>query len=230
MTCRDLNHRRVRTEGGNFIMSRPEDLIEHCSGCITPDKGSGTSHHVSRRVVLKAALSLGCGLSLLDLAYGQSNEPQKARPQIGDFLVSLVGDQQGQALTPQAVPQSGPPLIVYPMEPATQTIRNGSRLNRILLVRLKQEELTEQTRPFAVEGVLAYSAICPHTGCDVTGWKSESQQFVCPCHASTFDPKDRARVVGGPAPRPLAALPLQLADGKLTVAGAFSGRIGAEQK
>ena len=121
-------------------------------------------------------------------------------------------------------------MIAYPMEPKTQTVRDGSRLNQVLLVRLAQEALAESTRTVAAEGIVAYSAVCTHTGCDVSGWKDETKHFVCPCHFSTFDPKDRARVVSGPAPRPLAVLPLRLVDGNVTVASAFSARVGAEQK
>jgi Rieske Fe-S protein len=157
-------------------------------------------------------------------------DPQKVRPQAGDIFIFPLGDHQGQVITPQDLPIGGPPVLVYPTDPATQTLRNGSRLNRVLLVRLAQEDLTEQTRAVAVEGVVGYSAICPHTGCDVIGWENGAKHLVCPCHSSAFDPKDRARVVGGPAPRALAALPLQLTDGKLAAAGPFLGRVGAEQK
>ena len=51
-------------------------------------------------------------------------------------------------------------------------------------------------------------------------------RFKCPCHESEFDPSDGARVVGGPAPWQLAALPLKLVDGVLAVAGPFEGRVG----
>ena len=40
------------------------------------------------------------------------------------------------------------------------------------------------------------------------------------------DPSDGARVVGGPAPWQLAALPLKLVDGTLIVAAPFEGRVG----
>ncbi|HXG20793.1 MAG TPA: Rieske 2Fe-2S domain-containing protein [Methylomirabilota bacterium] len=207
----------------------PDSRAEQ-AGVSAPCAGCAASRRVSRRTLLKSALGAGLYLQFARLVDGEAEEPQKARPQAGDFLVSLLGDRQGQALTPHDVPMGGPPLIVYPMDPATQTIRNGSRLNRVLVVRLALEGLVEQTRALAADGVLGYSAICPHTGCDVTGWKSDTQYIVCPCHASTFDPRDRARVVSGPASRSLAALPLQLVDGKITVAGPFLGKVGAEQK
>jgi Rieske Fe-S protein len=157
-------------------------------------------------------------------------EPKKARPQIGDLLVFALGDRQGQQITLQDVPLGGPPVTAYAKDPATQTVRDGSRLNRVLLVRLAMEGLTEQTRAAAAEGIVGYSAVCTHTGCDVVGWESTTQHLVCPCHSSAFDTKDRARVISGPAPKPLAALPLRVVDGQLTVAGPFSGRVGAEQK
>jgi Rieske Fe-S protein len=48
----------------------------------------------------------------------------------------------------------------------------------------------------------------------------------CPCHNSEFDPRNGADVVFGPAPRPLPALPLKIADDTLVAAGTFLGRVG----
>jgi Rieske Fe-S protein len=170
------------------------------------------------------------GLSLLRRAAHAADDPKKLRPQVGDLLVFSLGDRQGQVIMPQDLPVGGPPIIAYAMEPGTQTVRDGSRLNRVLLVHLIPTDFTESTRPVTADGIVGYSAVCTHTGCDVVGWKSDTKELLCPCHASAFDPKDRARVRGGPASRALPLLPLQLADGKLIVAGPFSGRVGADQK
>ena len=40
---------------------------------------------------------------------------------------------------------------------------------------------------------------------------------------------DAARVVSGPAPWQLAALPLKIVDGALTIAGPFEGQVGFAQ-
>lgn len=182
---------------------------------------------LSRRTVLKSVLGVGLGLPLIAAA-GATEDLRKARPQTGDHFVVPAGARQGQSITLQDLPLGGPPLTVYAIDPATRTVRDGSRLNRVLLVRLAQEELAEPTREIAAEGVVGYSAVCTHTGCDVSEW--QDAHFVCPCHASTFDPKNRARVMSGPAPGPLAMLPLRLVDGVVTVAGPFSGRVGVKQK
>ncbi len=121
------------------------------------------------------------------------------------------------------------PLIAYPMDPETDVVRDGSRLNRVLLVRLDAEELDEKTRTGAVGGIVAYSAVCTHTGCDVSEWEPDSELLICPCHATHFDPKRGARVVSGPAPRRLATLPLRIEEGVLVAAGRFVGRVGFKQ-
>jgi rieske iron-sulfur protein len=208
---------------------RSDDQPEK-TGVATPCEGGVALRPLNRRAVLKSVLGVGLGFRLVGPAVGAMEDPRRARPQARDFLVFSPGDRQGQLITPQDLPLGGPPLIAYPMDPETRTVRDGSRLNQVLLVRFVQEELAEQTRAAAAEGIVGYSAVCTHTGCDVSGWEGETKHFVCSCHASAFDPKDRARVVGGPAPRPLATLPLRLADGKVTVAGSFSGRVGAGQK
>jgi Rieske Fe-S protein len=114
------------------------------------------------------------------------------------------------------------------MDPADGTVRSGSRLNRVLLLRLDPDRLAPETRDRAAEGVVAYTAICTHTGCEVTEWLVDEQLLQCVCHASKFDPTDGARVVEGPAPRTLPALPLALEGGRLVVARPFTSRVGFE--
>ena len=112
------------------------------------------------------------------------------------------------------------------MDPVTGTVRDESRLNQVLLIRLDTASLSEETLLRSADGVVAYSAVCTHTGCDVLDWRPASKRFKCPCHESEYDPSDAARVIGGPAPRRLPALPLKLVDGKPVAAGGFVGRVG----
>jgi Rieske Fe-S protein len=115
------------------------------------------------------------------------------------------------------------------MEPAAKLVRNGSRLNKVLLVRLDPVSLVGATKDHAADGVVAYTAICPHTGCDVTGWLAEQQILECPCHSSQYNPREGGTVMAGPAPRALPALPLKIVDGKLMVARPFTSRVGFTQ-
>jgi len=203
--------------------SEPAPLPHSCQECCS-------SRLLNRRALLTSVLGVAVSFHLAGFATHAADDPKKLRPQVGDLLVFSLGDRQGQIITPQDIPVGGPPVVAYPMDPSTQTIRDGSRLNRVLLVRLIPADFTDSTRTATADGIVSYSAICTHTGCDVIGWKSDTKELLCPCHASAFDPKDRARVLSGPAPRALPLLPLQLADSKLTVAGPFSGRVGGEQK
>jgi cytochrome b6-f complex iron-sulfur subunit len=59
----------------------------------------------------------------------------------------------------------------------------------------------------------ALTAICTHQTCTITGFAG--QDYVCPCHGSTFDTS--GRVVGGPAPTALRQYPAQLSGTVLTI-------------
>ena len=101
-------------------------------------------------------------------------------------------------------------------------MRDGSPLNLVVLVRVGSDGLDEQTRALSADGVVAYSAICTHQGCPVNQWSKEKKAMVCSCHGSTYDPKNSAEVIFGPAPLPLAGLPLKSENGLLIVAGGFT--------
>ena len=140
-----------------------------------------------------------------------------------------VGDSSATPLTPADIPADVKQVMAWAMDPGDKTVRSGSRLNRVLLVRIASGALSADTNQNAAEGVVAYSAICTHAGCDVTDWAPDDLTLICACHSSKFDPKNGAKVLDGPAPRALPALPLKLVDGKLVVAKPFSAKISFEQ-
>jgi len=177
-----------------------------------------------RRRLLKCALGVGLGLTPA-FALAQ-DDPAAARPKPGDFLIK-VDDAAKTPLGPDDLTADAKPLMAWAVDP-DGTVRSGSRLNRLLLVRFPPDALTPETRGRAADGVVAYTAICTHTGCEVIEWLAAEEQLYCPCHYSKFDPKDAARVVDGPAPRALPALPLATANGRLVVAKAFTARVGFE--
>jgi rieske iron-sulfur protein len=182
-----------------------------------------------RRILLQAALGFGLGWPWLNGVAAQDADPRHARPQDGDRFVFATGERKGDLIMPGDLPMGGPPVMAYPLDPQSQTVRDGSRLNQVLLIRLDVAALSDDTRARAAAGIVAYSAICTHAGCDVADWKDQTKTLMCFCNFSEFDPKDGARVLEGPAPRRLAALPLKLVDGVLMAAGGFSGRVGFQQ-
>jgi rieske iron-sulfur protein len=120
--------------------------------------------------------------------------------------------------------------FAWPFDPVEKILRDGSRLNQVLLMKLDPEKLSPETRARAANGVVAYTAICTHSGCEVDQWLSDEQVLYCPCHDSKFDPRDGAKVVDGPAPRVLPALALGITDGKLTVVKPYTSRVGFESE
>jgi Rieske Fe-S protein len=130
-------------------------------------------------------------------------------------------------ITPLDVPKDGPQVLAYPIDHETMVVRDGSRLNQVVLIHLDPTELAHETLARSANGIVAYSAVCTHTGCDITEWRAG--HLLCPCHDSEFDPRDGARVRTGPAPRRLAALPLKVVDGALAAGGGFLGRPGSTQ-
>lgn len=180
-----------------------------------------------RRTVLKGGVGFGIALGMGSrVAWGQDDKASM-RPQEGDVLVKL-DDPSTTPLTPDHIPRGAAPTLAWSMDPIDRVVRNGSRLNRVILVRLDEERLSPETRPRAAGGVVAYTAVCTHTGCEVVDWLADEQCLSCPCHFSKFDPRDGAKVLDGPAPRPLPALPLKVTEVNLVVAKPFLTRVGFE--
>jgi rieske iron-sulfur protein len=165
--------------------------------------------------------AMGLGVRIQD-------DPSSVRPREGDLLVR-PGDADHTPLTPSDIPIGAKHTLAWAMDPADKTVRSGSRLNQLLLVRLAPETLSPETFARAANGVVAYTAICTHNGCDIDDWLASEKILSCSCHSSSFDPKDGGRVADGPAPRALPALPLKVVDGKLVVAQPFTSPVGYEK-
>jgi rieske iron-sulfur protein len=204
------------------------------SGANTVADMSSPSDRTRRTLMLTALAAGVCIAASRSAMAGDEDQPgSDERPQKADLLVASEGDQEGQVIRPQDLKLGGPPMHAWPKDPKTSVIRTGSRLNELLVVRLDPAELDDVTRSHAADGIVAYSAICAHAGCPVTGWMKgeevDKDVFKCFCHNSEYDPRQGAEVVFGPAPRRLAALPLAIVDGSLVVAAPFVGKVGAQQ-
>ncbi len=185
---------------------------------------------LTRRAALKPALALTLAAPIGVLAQAGAKAPEKLRPQLGDHLVFAFGPREGELLQSEELTVGGAPVAAWPMSADAGVVRSGSRLNRVMVMRLDPVTLSEKTAKGAADGIVAYSAVCPHTGCDVEGWNEETQRLVCPCHESEFEVSNGARVMTGPAPKPLAMLPLEIAEGELRVARGFTRRVGFERQ
>ena len=78
----------------------------------------------------------------------------------------------------------------------------------VLLIRLRPEEfqLDAERLSWTHQGIIAFSKICSHMGCAVALYEQQTKHLLCPCHQSTFDVTRAAKVIFGPAARPLPQL------------------------
>ncbi|MEN2741186.1 Rieske 2Fe-2S domain-containing protein [Microbacterium sp. X-17] len=99
----------------------------------------------------------------------------------------------------------------------------------VLMVRMPQDQLTEapDRKGWSYDGIVAYSKVCTHVGCPVGLYEQQTHHLLCPCHQSQFDISDGAKVIFGPAARPLPQLPITVDDeGYLIAQSGFNEPVG----
>jgi len=64
------------------------------------------------------------------------------------------------------------------------------------------------------QNVIAFAPQCTHLGC-AYHWDEKENNFLCPCHTSTFSID--GKVLTGPAPRPLDRLVTKIDQGKILI-------------
>lgn len=98
----------------------------------------------------------------------------------------------------------------------------------IFLIRMDPSVVVNQRQiEWGYEGIFAFSRICTHVGCPVHLYEDSSHHLLCPCHQSTFDMTDGAKVIFGPAARALPQLRITANEaGELIALGDFSEPVG----
>lgn len=183
---------------------------------------------MQRRNFFKACA--GLSIAAVDItanrAEAKSKKPEKMRPQVGDLLVH---DDVEAGIKPILVSElvlGEEQIMAFPQDSNSKVVRNGSRFNKVMVMKLNTEEMDEDTLSNSVNGVVAYSAICTHQGCDVNSYLKDSKEFFCFCHMSRFDPHKSGHVTNGPAQRKLAMLPLEQVGDQLIVRKKFTRKPG----
>ncbi|HEY5222071.1 MAG TPA: Rieske 2Fe-2S domain-containing protein [Microbacteriaceae bacterium] len=99
----------------------------------------------------------------------------------------------------------------------------------VILMRLEPKDLhvSVDRKTWNYNGIVAYSKICTHVGCPVALYEQQTHHLLCPCHQSQFDITHEAKVIFGPAKRPLPQLPITVdAEGYLVARSDFHEPVG----
>ena len=184
-------------------MTQPITTPSSCSACA-----NNHSCADSERRQLLGGLAAGGLLSSFPFLAAHAQETANSPL----LLVDADAEADFKPLRPADL-ALGKPLLVFPFDVKAGKPKNESRANKLVVIRLPEDQMATATKARSVEGVLAYSALCTHQACDVKTWIAKEKVLVCFCHASKFDLLDGAKVVDGPASRPLPSFSLKL-DGE----------------
>jgi rieske iron-sulfur protein len=198
-------HREAGARGDKIVAMADSRLLD-------PTQTSGCG----RRTVLRGA----AGLVLAWLTPIRATAQDATPPAVGDLFVR-VDDTSLIPLTPDDLPFDGRGVMVWPIGPTADAPKSAN-LNKILLARVNPDKLAESARSGTADGIIAFSAICTHSGCEVDESLGGNETLYCSCHGSTFDARSGGTVISGPAPRRLPQLPLKIDTGRLAVAGPFT--------
>jgi ubiquinol-cytochrome c reductase iron-sulfur subunit len=171
------------------------------------------------RLLAGAGASLGLALLIPLRSLGPSPEGEMFRTAWAEG-VRLV-DTEGRLYRPEDVGLDEV-VTVFPEDDI------GSPQAQAILVGTRPGELDVDALPGpTVDDLVCYSKVCTHAGCPVGLYRAAVGELLCPCHQSTFDVNDAARVLSGPTGRPLPHLPLGVDDeGYLVALGDFNEPIG----
>jgi ubiquinol-cytochrome c reductase iron-sulfur subunit len=218
-----------------FVEERPELIHETAANETAELLSSGIEGISRRRLIVGAAAVTGLGLGGALIAPLASSGPNVGQ------MINETPWRKGRGV----VDVNGAPILAedvveksfwtgFPQDADPEEL--GSPIV-IVKVPLEQLHLPDgrTINEWAPEGIVAYSKICTHAGCAIALYRNPlfapnepRPALVCPCHYSTFDPARGAKVIFGPAGRPLPQLPLAIdaSTGQLVANGGYSGSIG----
>ncbi|MFF3688398.1 Rieske 2Fe-2S domain-containing protein [Streptomyces sp. NPDC002187] len=141
----------------------------------------------------------------------------------------LINMNTNEPLRPEDV-AVGSLTFVMPegLEESSHDFNNQIAKAAVMVVRIQPEDIKDkQELEWSVDGIVAFSKICTHVGCPISLYEQQTHHVLCPCHQSTFDLSDGARVIFGPAGHPLPQLRIGVnAEGNLQALGDFEEPVG----
>lgn len=196
-------------------------------------KDGAQASGLGRRSLIKRTLGAAVGLSALspvlllrDLGPLPGNDLKETSWKAGTYLVTDPGDRRIRAsdLEVGAVAQ----VLPETNDPEHRKLNDIAK-DALLLIRLRPEEfnLDAERLSWTHEGIIAFSKICSHMGCAVALYEQTTKHLLCPCHQSTFDVTRAAKVIFGPAARPLPQLNITVdEEGYLIARKPFTEPVG----
>jgi ubiquinol-cytochrome c reductase iron-sulfur subunit len=196
-------------------------------------KSGAAASGLGRRSLIKKSLGAALGLSALspllllrDLGPLPKKEFEKTTWKSGTYLVTDPGNRRIKAsdLEVGAVAQVLPEIE----DPEHRKLSDIGK-DAVLLIRLRPTEFNLEPAKLAMthDGIIAFSKICSHMGCAVALYEQQTKHLLCPCHQSTFDVTRAAKVIFGPAARPLPQLNITVdGEGYLIAREPFSEPVG----
>ncbi len=163
---------------------------------------------VDRRSILVRALgfALGAlGIAAISPLRSLGPNPDHALDHTPWRRGTRLVTEDGTPVSSESVPLDG--LVTVFPEGFTDSESGQSVLIRVdpgLLA------LSPGPRDWTPDGFIAFSKVCTHAGCPVGLYQAGTHQLLCPCHQSSFDVLDGAKVIFGPAGAPLPQLPLEI--------------------
>ncbi|WP_029069810.1 ubiquinol-cytochrome c reductase iron-sulfur subunit [Jonesia quinghaiensis] len=194
--------------------------------------------NIARRTVLKGSVVTAVGLFPLTIAVpligsvGGDWDVSKFKHTLWEKGKRLTTDPAGRPVKASDVTIGS---VVQIIPEASEEERSGhSWITEkakavVMLVRMDPADLkeSEDRKGWSYNGIVAYSKICTHVGCPVALYEQQTHHVLCPCHQSTFDVSDGAKVVFGPAKRPLPQLPIAVDnEGYLVAQDDFNEPVG----
>ncbi|NJP51000.1 Rieske 2Fe-2S domain-containing protein [Streptomyces sp. SBST2-5] len=141
----------------------------------------------------------------------------------------LINQNTGEPMRPSDI-VTGSLTFAKPegLEEHDHDFNNEIAKAALMLVRIQPEDIKDKrTMEWGHEGILAYSKICTHVGCPISLYEQQTHHVLCPCHQSTFDLSDGAKVIFGPAGHALPQLRIGVNDeGYLEALSDFEEPVG----
>ncbi|TSA47469.1 MAG: ubiquinol-cytochrome C reductase [Actinomycetales bacterium] len=196
-------------------------------------KDRAGSAGLGRRSLIKRSLGLAVGLigltplvMLRDLGPLPKNQLQKTDWAPGTRLIT---DPGFRPIKPEDLEVGAVAQVLPELPKGVERTLENIGVDAVLLVRIRPEEfqLDSERLSWTHDGIIAFSKICSHMGCAVALYEQQTKHLLCPCHQSTFDVTRAAKVIFGPAARPLPQLAITVdGEGYLIAKQGFTEPVG----